>query len=339
MQCLDDAIARAKRQNCSNRMMCGNCHLRTGHTRRNCTFDSCNSARSCGDIDKHCDEKARRRKLTSEIASLETHLKSTIDVQHSSKKTHEKLEESFAARIEQDIIDTNPNLYIQNGIKNWSLIHKHVAVLENLCQGKLPRRNEIPRLLKTGLNKCTKNLEKRSIHDNPRKEILIDHGIKFPKRSKLTDGSSPSSFSSKQEQEDFVLAIELQNALNQSSKIEETNPVTTQPAVTQHLFPSVNQQIHVLVPCDGTKQLSNWNQENFDSAINNHTITTAAGIINHENRGTINMRQTAHATPIYSNRTYPPLAPAVNCLDILAHAALSETISPGCEEDEYYSDE
>ncbi|CAB4041158.1 Hypothetical predicted protein, partial [Paramuricea clavata] len=169
-------------------------------------------------------------------------------------------------------------------------------------------------------------------------EILIDHGIKFPKRSKLTDGSSPSSFSSKQEQEDFVLAIELQNALNQSSKIEETNPVTTQPAATQHLFPSVNQQIHVLVPCDGTKQLSSWNQENFDSAINNYTITTAAGIINHENRGTIDMRQTAHVTPISSNRTYPPLAPAANCLDILAHAALSETISPSCEEDEYYSD-
>ena len=177
--------------------MCGNCHLRTGHKRRNCTFDSNNSARSCGDIDKHCDEKARCRKLTSEIASLEMHLKSTIDVQHSYNKTHEKLEESFAARIEQDIIDTNPNLYIQDGIKNWSLIHKHVAVLENLCQGKLPRRNEIPQLLKTGLNKCTKNLEKRSIHDNPRKEILIDHGIKFPKRSKLTNGSSPSSFSSK----------------------------------------------------------------------------------------------------------------------------------------------
>ena len=179
-------------------MMSGNCHLRTGHTRRNCTFDSCNSARSCGDIDKHCDEKARRRKLTSEIASLETHLKSTIDVQHSSKKTleesfDEKLEESFAAKIEQDIIDTNPNLYIQNGIKNWSLIHKQVAVLENLCEGKLPRRHDIPQLLKTGLNKCTKNLEKRSIHNNPRKEILIDHGIKFPKRSKLTDGSKMQS--------------------------------------------------------------------------------------------------------------------------------------------------
>ena len=99
---------------------------------------------------------------------------------------------------------------------------------------------------------------------------FYDHGIKFPKRSKLTDASSHSSFSSKQEQEDFVFAIELQNALNQSSKIEETTPVTTQPAATQLLFPSVNQQIHVLVPCDGTQQLSNWNQENFDSAINNH---------------------------------------------------------------------
>ena len=147
----DDAVERANRQNLSNRM-CGKCHLRTGHMRRNCTLDSCNSARSCGDLDKHCEEKAKRRKLVSEIASLETHLKTTIDAQQSSKKTYQKMEESFAARIEQDIIDTNPNLYIQNGVKNWSLIRKHVAVLEKLCQGKLPRRSEIPELLKTGLN-------------------------------------------------------------------------------------------------------------------------------------------------------------------------------------------
>ena len=80
--------------------MCGKCRLRTEHTRRNCTFESCNSARSCGDVNKHPDEKAKRRKLnTSEIDSLETHMKSTIDAQQSFWKTQEKLEESFAARI------------------------------------------------------------------------------------------------------------------------------------------------------------------------------------------------------------------------------------------------
>ena len=51
------------RQNLENRMMCGKCYLRTGHTRRNCTFESCNSARSCGDINKHPEEKAKCRSL------------------------------------------------------------------------------------------------------------------------------------------------------------------------------------------------------------------------------------------------------------------------------------
>ena len=63
LQSIDDAIERAKRQNLENRMMCGKCYLRTGHTGRNCTFESCNSARSCGDINKHPEEKAKCQSL------------------------------------------------------------------------------------------------------------------------------------------------------------------------------------------------------------------------------------------------------------------------------------
>ena len=185
-----------------------------------------------------------------------------------------------AARIEQHIVDTNPNLCIQNGIKNWTLIQKHIAILENLCQGKLPRRNEIPQLLKQGLsnNKGLKNQERNLICENPRKETLIDNGIKFPKRSKLSHCTASSSFGSKQEQEDFMLATKMQNSLNQASK------VTTQPTTAQNSYPSVNQQIQVFIPSGG----SNWNQANFDSVVNNQQNSD----IIQEAEAPLNMKQT-----------------------------------------------
>ena len=61
--------------------------------------------------------------------------------------------------------------------------------------------------------------ERNLICENPRKETLTDHRIKFPKRSKLSYCTASSLFGSKQEQEDFMLATEMQNSLNQASKV------------------------------------------------------------------------------------------------------------------------
>ena len=44
---------------------CGNCHLRLGHRRRNCTFSPCKSVYSCGLLEKHPDEK-KKYECTSE---------------------------------------------------------------------------------------------------------------------------------------------------------------------------------------------------------------------------------------------------------------------------------
>lgn len=45
--------ARIVNEDKNNILVCGQCHLREGHTKRNCTLGVCTSAKSCGMLDKH----------------------------------------------------------------------------------------------------------------------------------------------------------------------------------------------------------------------------------------------------------------------------------------------
>ena len=139
-----------------------------------------------------------------------------------------------------------------------------------------------------------------------------------------------------------MLAIELQNSLNQARKTKGTTQVMRH-STDRNYLPSVNQQIQVLVPCEGTQQLSNWNdQENSNSTISSHTacVNQEMGPINitTETIKATCSTSTSDASPFKTTPRARPTA-QTSCLDILARAALSENdILPGCEEDEYYSD-
>ena len=67
---LNNLVENALSQNDGTLPICGQCHLREGHTKRNCLLGACPTAKSCGLIEKHPTEKGERRKLQSEIASL-----------------------------------------------------------------------------------------------------------------------------------------------------------------------------------------------------------------------------------------------------------------------------
>ena len=54
--------------------VCGQCHLRDGHTKRNCELGLCESATYCGLIDRHPVDKGRVRKLESELTVLQKKL-------------------------------------------------------------------------------------------------------------------------------------------------------------------------------------------------------------------------------------------------------------------------
>lgn len=126
--------------------VCGQCHLRDGHTKRNCELGVCESATYCGLVDRHPVEKGRVRKLESELTVLQKKLKTAQESYKTKKTTYSKVKDSFIAKVEHDLILTDPQLYLQNGCKNWSLIHKHAAILEKECPGKLPKRPDIPQL-------------------------------------------------------------------------------------------------------------------------------------------------------------------------------------------------
>ena len=43
------------------------CHLRAGHTRANCVNECCTTARLCGDIKSHPEEKRRIKDLKTDL--------------------------------------------------------------------------------------------------------------------------------------------------------------------------------------------------------------------------------------------------------------------------------
>ena len=145
LQCFNDSVKTPLIRNDGTLPVCGQCHLREGHTKRNCKLGS---VKSCGLIDKHPNEKGERRKMESELATLRKNLNKSQENFRMKKKAYSKVKESFVCKVEQDLILSNPDVYVQNGCKNWSLIHKHSAILEQKCKGKLPKRNDIPKLLK-----------------------------------------------------------------------------------------------------------------------------------------------------------------------------------------------
>lgn len=114
--------------------MCRNCHFRLGHTARNCTYGKCRSIFNCGEEKLHpgvLNNRGRRtaiNKLKSEILKMEreTELK---------RETAHKINQSLSQQIEQTILEEDFSAYTTpGGLRNWSLLRKHVYIVENYCK-------------------------------------------------------------------------------------------------------------------------------------------------------------------------------------------------------------
>ena len=128
------------------------------------------------------------------------------------------VEDSFARKIEADIVASDPDRYIVNGVKNWALLNRHTALLQKKCNGKLPPRNGITQLLREVVQehemKSSQRLHGRERFVNPKKRILEEeYAIRFPRRSSSSTFSC-SPFSTAMEESDFRLAIRLQEEFN-----------------------------------------------------------------------------------------------------------------------------
>lgn len=94
-----------------SRQQCGLCHMRSGHTKRNCPQGQCVSAMQCNDIDKHPQEKKQvndaaesKRQIEKDLSKFQTDLKA--------KQLLEKqVSSSFISVITPHLVNSNPDDY------------------------------------------------------------------------------------------------------------------------------------------------------------------------------------------------------------------------------------
>ena len=151
----------------------------------------------CGIIDKHPNDKAVRRNLSQQVTKCETELANLQSDYNSKLSAYKTVEDSFARKIEADIVASNPDRHIVNGVKNWALLNKHVALLQKRCNGKLPPRHSVVNLLKVAVEEHelkSQRLHAKERFVNPQKHILEDeYVIRFPRRSPSTARACSSS--------------------------------------------------------------------------------------------------------------------------------------------------
>lgn len=233
-QLFEREISKAQNHNSGSLTTCGKCHLKIGHNRRICDGDQCASAMLCGILEKHPDDKAKLRSLSQKVEKLKIEITKLQTDYQNKLRAYKSVEDSFAKRVEDDIISTDRDKYIINGVKNWALLSKHVTILERKCNGKLPPRNLVGHLLKEAVHehehKSNPTNSKRSTSEtcvNPKRRILEqDYAIRFPVLNRACSYSATSvcppmssAFQSDAEENDFRLAISLQNELiNQESR-------------------------------------------------------------------------------------------------------------------------
>ena len=106
LQELDNKLSKASNQNAGHLSVCGNCHLKTAHTRKVCQFSPCRSAFSCGILAKHNDAS-----ISKDVTSLQSQLRKAETDLNCAKTTMEKAKNSSSKRIEDILLDQKPDRY------------------------------------------------------------------------------------------------------------------------------------------------------------------------------------------------------------------------------------
>ena len=83
----------------STRPACMKCHLRAGHMRINCVSECCTSARLCGDLKRHPEEKQQIKNLNTDLQLLKTKLKRCKEELDSLRENMQSSKRTFSQRI------------------------------------------------------------------------------------------------------------------------------------------------------------------------------------------------------------------------------------------------
>jgi len=124
------------------------------------------------------------------------------------KSAVERMKDKVQNHIERDLFEVNKAAYPVNGTKNWSLLRKHVYLVEEYCKknlsGKIPGKQDMGNILDKALTdnnsgslafSRSKQSGSRK-HEHPAKPSLERYGIEFPKSKHVCSSSSDGAISS-----------------------------------------------------------------------------------------------------------------------------------------------
>ena len=191
---LDDKYSSVKVD--KTKAQCGKCHLRTGHTKRNCTNEACTSAESCCDIDKHADEKRLYLDATETVKAKEKELGKLKHEKESRFKTVQSMKRTFTNQICTALVNSDIDKYTflseAGRVVKRALVNQDSVILEKHYNGKVPRLLDQEA---KGFQTIIKNEIKK--HDtskvkNPIKRLLQDnekYPISFPSKKPCNDNN------------------------------------------------------------------------------------------------------------------------------------------------------
>ena len=187
--------------------ICRNCHLRLGHSARTCVYGKCSSVFKCGEEKFHPGE-LNVKEMRCEIKRHQSELNRLFEELESKKSAVERMKDKVQNRIESDLFEVNKAAYLVNGTKHWSLLRKHVYLVEEYCKknfrGKIPGKQDIRNILEKALtdNNSGSLAFSRSKQggsrkrENPAKPSLERYGVEFPSSKHACNSSSDGAISS-----------------------------------------------------------------------------------------------------------------------------------------------
>ena len=256
------------KSNPSDGNLCRSCHLRLGHTARNCEYGKCESVFVCGEEKLHPGEIDSRsirlsiKNARADIAKLERELS---DKENASKQ----LSQTLTNKIEAGLMKENADHYTNAGQRKWLLLRKHVFIIEKYCKshygGRIPPKHKLSDILSVALQKENSDDDSdEEIHirhakqsrprGNPAKGFLESEGITFPdpkESSRIVKNQKKSSLyrcaPSNRDEEAEQLNMVLQQSLMESDRNRAPSATNTSSAKQNNSLP-IQSQFQVVPP-------------------------------------------------------------------------------------------
>ena len=127
----------------ATRPACSKCHLRAGHVGTICRNEQCTSARYCGDVKRHSEDKKEIKDLQSDINSQEKKLRRMKDELHSLQESIKSSKRSYSQQIHSNLVNSNKTKCMSpDGVLGWMALNIDSKKIEKIFCGKVPGPNE-----------------------------------------------------------------------------------------------------------------------------------------------------------------------------------------------------